>query len=73
MSEVVVAVGLFLSLLWTAWTFDEANLFTVTVSAINMLWPNELITELPLQQLFPSLFLSHFWYEDNHQFCRVYG
>jgi hypothetical protein len=34
---VVAAVGLFLSLLWTACTFDEANLLTVTVSAINML------------------------------------
>jgi hypothetical protein len=39
----VAAVGLFLSLLWTACTFEEANLLTVKVSAINMLWPIELI------------------------------
>lgn len=37
-------------LLWTACTLDEANLFTVTVRAINMLWPIELMA-FPLRPL----------------------
>ena len=55
---VLVEVGLFLSLLWTACTFDEAYLFTVTVSAIRILWPIELIIREQLLQLSLTLFLS---------------
>lgn len=50
-SEVVVVVFLFL-FRWTAWTFDEAYLFTVTVSAINMLWLIELISVFDLSHSF---------------------
>jgi len=40
---VLLRVGLACFLLWTACTLDDAYLFTVTVSAINMVCPMELI------------------------------